>query len=34
MADPIFVQIDNVERPATPAEVEQIDEIRAGTVVE
>jgi hypothetical protein len=30
MADPVLIQIDDVERPATPAEVEQIDIIRQG----
>lgn len=31
MADPTLIQIDDVERPATPAEVEHIDIIRQGT---
>ena len=32
MANVILIQIDDVERPATPAEVAHIDEILAGAV--
>ncbi len=28
MSDPIMVQIDDVERPATPAELEVIDTVQ------
>ena len=32
MAEIILIQIDDLERPATPAEIAHIDEICAGAV--